>query len=230
MIYVTSDLHGCSLKDFAVLLEGVKFSYNDTLYVLGDVIDRGVHGIDLLRFMMMHSNIELILGNHESMMLGADFALEELTDESIGKIDDRSLACLADWIANGGEPTIAAAKAIKNRDPELLADIIDYVRSAPLYETVSTDAGDFLLVHAGLDNFSPERKLSSYTEEELLWARPTFDDKYFDDVITVFGHTPTGLFGSEYRGKILKTDTWIDIDTGHPPALLCLDNMKEFYL
>ena len=36
------------------------------------------------------------------------------------------------------------------------------------------------------------------------------------------------------KGKILRTETWIDIDVGVPygnsPALLRLDDLKEFYL
>ncbi|EKC46540.1 hypothetical protein LEA_19800, partial [human gut metagenome] len=36
------------------------------------------------------------------------------------------------------------------------------------------------------------------------------------------------------NGKILKTDTWIDVDVGVPygnnPCLLRLDDLKEFYL
>ena len=36
------------------------------------------------------------------------------------------------------------------------------------------------------------------------------------------------------KGKILHTKTWIDVDVGvpygNPPALLRLDDLKEFYL
>ena len=50
--------------------------------------------------------------------------------------------------------------------------------------------------------------------------------------ITVFGHTPTICFGEEYKGKIIKTKTWIDIDVGasvgFEPVLLRLDDMEEF--
>ena len=38
--------------------------------------------------------------------------------------------------------------------------------------------------------------------------------------------------GEEYEGKIIKTETWIDIDVGagfgRQPVLLRLDDMKEF--
>lgn len=75
MIYVTSDLHGFSLDKFKGYLEQVSFSDDDFLYVLGDVIDRGPDGIRILKWLMSKSNAQLILGNHEAMMLACDFLL-----------------------------------------------------------------------------------------------------------------------------------------------------------
>ena len=87
-------------------------------------------------------------------------------------------------------------------------------------------------MHSGLDNFSPDRPLSGYAPDELLWCRPSADTVYFPDVLTVLGHTPTGyLFGE--RGKMFCTETWIDIDTGAAgggaPMLLRLDDLCPFY-
>jgi len=49
-----------------------------------------------------------------------------------------------------------------------------------------------------------------------------------------FWHTPTFILGREHRGKVLFTDTWIDIDTGatygEHPALFRLDDHKVFYV
>lgn len=68
---------------------------------------------------------------------------------------------------------------------------------------------------------------------DLLWARPSLQDEYFDDILTIFGHTPTMYYGEMYTGKILKTRTWINIDvgagSGQPPVLLRLDDLREFY-
>lgn len=83
-----------------------------------------------------------------------------------------------------------------------------------------------------MDNFSLDKKLSDYTSEELLWNRPNIEQKYFDDITVVFGHTPTVYYGDEHKGKMLFTDTWIDIDVGAglglPPAILRLDDMKTY--
>ena len=44
MIYVISDLHGYPFEKFKILLEKAEFSNNDFLFILGDVIDRGIDG------------------------------------------------------------------------------------------------------------------------------------------------------------------------------------------
>lgn len=51
MVYCISDLHGDYFK-YRALLENLSFQSRDTLYVLGDVIDRGPDGVRLLQDMM----------------------------------------------------------------------------------------------------------------------------------------------------------------------------------
>ena len=69
MIYAISDLHGIPLSQLKSLLTQANFSEQDTLFVLGDTVDRGDHGIELLLWMMEQPNVIHLLGNHEAMML-----------------------------------------------------------------------------------------------------------------------------------------------------------------
>ena len=46
MTYVMSDIHGDSER-FRAMLRKIEFSADDTIYILGDVIDRGSNGIPL---------------------------------------------------------------------------------------------------------------------------------------------------------------------------------------
>ena len=46
MIYCVSDIHG-ELDKFEQMLELIRFSDEDHLYILGDVIDRGAMGVDI---------------------------------------------------------------------------------------------------------------------------------------------------------------------------------------
>ena len=235
MIYTISDLHGLELPKLKALLKKANFTDDDWLFILGDVIDRqNDGGVGILKWLLEQPNAELLLGNHEAMLLSCGFVFEEITDESIIKFDNHKMELLSNYMLNGGDVTLKALRDLRKQEPETLESILEYLKEAPLYETVSAGGKDFLLCHSGLDNFSPDKKLSDYTADEFIWAWPEITDKYFDDVITVFGHTPTMSYGDEFKGKILKTDTWIDIDVGIPygnsPALLRLDDLEEFYL
>ena len=234
-IYVTSDLHGLELQKLKSLLCKANFSDIDWLYILGDVIDRkNDGGVEILKWLTNQPNAQLILGNHEAMLLSCDFVFEEITDESIYQFDARKMQLLSNYMLNGGDVTLKALHDLRDQDPEMVEYILEYLREAPLYGTVSAGGKDFLLVHSGLDNFSLGKKLSDYSADDFIWAWPELTDRYYKDVITVFGHTPTMNYGEKYKGKILKTDTWIDIDVGVPygnsPVLLRLDDLKEIYL
>lgn len=162
------------------------------------------------------------------------FVFNEITEESIKHFDKEQTELLNNYMLSGGDVTLKALRKLQNESPETLCNIIGYLKEAPLYEIVTAGGKNFLLCHSGLDNFSPERSPADYTADELIWAWPELTDRYFDDCITVFGHTPTKSYGEKYNGKILKTDTWIDVDVGVPygnnPCLLRLDDLKEFYL
>lgn len=230
MIYVTSDLHGYPVEKFKSLLSSAGFGDDDFLYVLGDVIDRGTDGVSLLRLLMSMPNAQLILGNHEKMMIDCDFLFDEITDESIADLTGSKLDVYSTWVANGGHHTLSALRLLRGRQVEY---IMEYLREAPFYDVVSVGERDFILTHSGLGGFDKSKKLSAYSERDLLWNRPDIDQRYFDDITVIFGHTPTFYYGEEHKGKALVTDTWIDIDTGAAaglsPMLLRLDDMKEFY-
>ena len=47
------------------MLSQLSLRPDDTLYILGDVIDRGPDGVKILQDMMARPNVVPILGNHE---------------------------------------------------------------------------------------------------------------------------------------------------------------------
>ncbi len=187
----------------------------------------------MLCWLLEQPNIQLILGNHEAMLLSCEFVFDEITDESIGAFSNDKIELLQNYQLNGGDITLNALHKLNQVSPETVSDILDYLHDAPLYEAITAGGNDFLLVHAGIDNFDKSKKLSHYAADDFLWAWPELSNEYFDDVITVFGHTPTLSYGKEYTGKIIRTKTWIDIDVGtaygQKPVLLRLDDLKEFY-
>ena len=233
MHYVTSDLHGYPLDSFLRLLDTAGFGDSDRLYVLGDVVDRnGDGGIAMLRWIMSRPNVEFLLGNHEDMLLTCVPWIDEIREDSIRTLSLEQMQHLLRWLRNGANPTILSLQALKRDLPEAFTNLVDYLQHAPLYMEVSAGGRDFLLVHSGLGNFSPEKKLSEYGKNDLLWYRPSEEETFFPDVLTILGHTPNGYrFGEE--GKMFCTDTWIDIDTGAAgggaPMLLRLEDLQPFY-
>ena len=230
MVYVTSDLHGYSLDKFKDFLNKVGFCNKDFLYILGDVIDRGPDGVKILKWLMLQPNVELLLGNHEAMMLACDFLFDEITEDSIARLTGSKLNIYRTWVSNSGEVTLDALSGIRNKEIQY---ILEYLRERPLYETVSVNNREFILVHSGLGGFRRDKKLSEYSPTDLLWSRPTLYTDYFDDAKVIFGHTPTVLLDSKYLGRIVRTPTWINVDVGvgigQEPCLLRLDDMKEIY-
>lgn len=234
MTYVISDLHGYPLEKFKMLLDKAGFCDNDELFILGDVIDRnGDGGVGILQWLLSQPNVQLILGNHEAMLLSCEFLFDEITDESVAAFDTEKIEILTNYQLNGGDVTLKALSELNKKSPETVADILDYLHDAPLYEAVTAGGRDYFLCHSGIDDFEKDKKISEYEPDAFIWAWPELTDEYFDDITTVFGHTPTMNYGEEYKNKVIKTRTWIAIDMGASdgttePVLLRLDDMAEF--
>lgn len=233
MIYVTSDWHGCEETMLRSLLDQAGFSQDDFLFVLGDVIDRGESGVAHLRWLTEQTNVQLILGNHEAMLLSCRFLFDPVTEESLTRLDSDAMSLLEQWRMNGAEPTLRDLRTLLKTDPEVLQSILDYLEDAPWYEELTVNGKRFVLVHGGLANFQPDRPLSDYFADELMWCRPYPQDRYFEDATVIVGHTPTAYYDRNARGRAYHADTWICIDTGaaqgDSPMLLRLDDMREFY-
>lgn len=229
-VYVISDLHGYPLNSLISLFNKASFSQNDTCYVLGDVVDRGADGIKILEWMMQQPNIELVLGNHEAMMAACRFLFDTPNADSVKDLDGVKMQLYLNWAYNGGEITL---NALQSLDYLKRRRILEYILKAPLYKELTVGEKRFLLTHSGIENFSPKKPINEYTSHNFLWNRPSLEDTYYNTVITVFGHTPTFDLSSAHIGKILKTNTWINIDCGasfgYKPALLRLDDFTAFY-
>lgn len=235
MIYVTSDIHG-RMDCLEKLLDCAHFNddENNWLYILGDVIDRNNNGgVDILKWLLLQPNVQLILGNHEQMLLSNKWIFREVNEDSTNALDEKDIALLSHWKSNGGDCTM---KALAKQSRETRQDIIEYLEECPIIESVSVNDRRYILVHGGLGNYSKGKKLRDYTPNELLWDRPTFETKYDSEkYVVIFGHTPTGFYSSDYKNRMIVTDDWWNIDTGAAmnggrPMLLCLDDLSAYYI
>lgn len=110
----------------------------------------------------------------------------------------------------------------------------DYLGEFRLYEEVRAGGEDYVLVHAGIDHFSPDKPLEDYSPADFLEGRSDLTRPYWPDKTVISGHTPTQLIpGHPAPGRIYRTDRRILIDCGctfgGPLAAVCLDTGEEFY-
>ena len=125
--YVVSDVHGEDDR-WKAMLEKIHFSAQDTLYILGDVVDRGPHGVEILQEIMRTPNMKMLLGNHEFMCLRY-FA------------PDAPEKHIQHWNRNGNTPTLEGFSRLNQpeREQVLLLGRLQEMTAPLLGETKKRD-------------------------------------------------------------------------------------------
>ncbi len=229
MHYVMSDLHG-AYRAYQTMLEKIRFSEDDILYILGDIVDRGPEPILILQDLLTRSNVICLAGNHEVMAMECfRFLLQDITEESLEELSEETIAMVLDWQCNGGESTMAGMQKLSKERRE---EILELIGSFDLYEEVEIKGQNYVLVHAGLGGFSPEKPLEDYQLNELVWHRTDYSRPYYLDQVVITGHTPTmNIPGNPKPGYIDRATNQIAIDCGAGVGgrlgCLCLETGEE---
>ncbi len=101
-----SDIHG-EYDKFVELLDRIGLKKTDTLYILGDILDRGPRPVSVIEKLMEMPNVIPIVGNHEFMaMTCLNFLCQEITEKAIEEIEPGVAEELSNWMLNGGMTTI----------------------------------------------------------------------------------------------------------------------------
>lgn len=230
--YVIADIHG-EYEMFLKLLHKIGLKDSDELYILGDVVDRGPHPIKTILKLMEMPNVIPIVENHELMALDGLKAIDsKITMESIESVNVETWGNLLIWRKCGSDTTIAEFQELS---PEMRIKVINYIRKFSMYEEVEVGGKKYLLVHAGLGNYLPEKKIEDYSLRDLVWNRADYDTCYFADTYVVTGHTPTQMIENNPKpGFIYKNNHHIAIDCGScfqggRLAAIRLDDGAEYY-
>ena len=224
MDYCISDIHG--YYDLVCrLLDKIKFSGKDKLYVLGDIIDKGPESIRLAKLLFSMPNVYCIAGNHEYDFLKYYRALMRQTENY-------------DWVLEKLRGYFTDGRLL---DWETV-DRFDFL---PFY--VETD--DFIGVHAGIPVKDGKlMPVSHATCEQLVYDR-RFKDK---DILpqngkcVLYGHTPVRYLtgrdeillylrkGAAQGSRNIADYCKIHLDTGvaFSGVLGCfaIDNCQSFYV
>lgn len=229
MTYIVSDLHGC-FEQFKKLLKEIRFTDNDVMYVLGDIVDYGEEPMELLCDLSMRFNVIPVVGDHDFRALRL---LRELdTMLRVGTpADPEILGEMTEWIRDGGQKTMEGFKAL---DDDMKEGVLEYLEDLSLYEEVEVKGRKYLLLHAGIADFDPDTDMEDYMPEDLIHQAADPTRRYFDDVTLVVGHTPTYTIEGAERGKILHGENVIFMDCGaafgEPLGCLCLETGREYYV
>ena len=204
--YVTSDAHG-HVRALDAALNATAPGADDTVFVLGDMIDRGPDPLGVIRLVRSIPGVRVLMGNHERMMLDA------LLGGDIGDVDT--------WDMNGGWSTSAQ---LSSESRETLVDILEWFQQLPLYEIAPCAERTFILTHAGIDperactdlraagiDLEDGRGAASATPEQLIHMLALQKP---DDLLWIrgpFWGGSTGLVGKDGSGPVVVC--------GHTPVL-----------
>lgn len=245
--YVMADIHGMYDK-YKSMLRMIDFGPEDTLYVLGDVIDRGPYGIRILQEMMECKNITLLAGNHELLML------QVVTSEDMESLNFQ--IAVENWCGNGGQVTMGDFMHSLGYKEQI--KMIDYLQQCPMcLPDVEVAGRHYFLVHACPDlegvcddlldvplRIGDLCELTSAKADaivnELLWRRISGDEEMPTGKTIIFGHTPTNHYQDNLPLKTWRNGSMWNIDCGCSRAacgdesgrLCCirLEDEKEFYV
>ena len=193
------DVHGCAAA-LEALLAALELRADDTLFTLGDYIDRGPDSRGVIELLMQVSDrtqLVPLLGNHELMLLAA---LE-------------NPSAMASWLEFGGLATLDSYGGDLRRVPSEHLDFLD--RCHRYYETER-----YLFLHA---NYDPQLPAAEQPEFLAFWQHlRTPPSPHMSGKTVVVGHTPQldGEVGD--HGHVLCLDTFcvgggwltaLDLDT-----------------
>lgn len=204
-VYAIGDVHG--RHDLLRVLMDKLEEHNsalppvETMHIvfLGDLIDRGPHAADVMRFVydmeQRFEQIIVLLGNHEEMLLRA------LSGEA---------TTLRAWLRTGGHATLRSfgiepepdeepAQLIARANAAIPREWIEWLRQRPL----TARSGDYFFCHAGI---RPGRALHRQSRDDLLWIRDQFlEDDTGHGAVIVHGHSVAN--DVEIRANRIGIDT-----------------------
>ena len=163
--YVVGDIQGC-YKPLQKLLKKVQFSTTtDTLWCVGDLINRGPHSLDTLRFLRdLGDAVEIVLGNHDLLFIAIN--------------EDCAPPRTKDTLHN----LLAASDC---------QELSDWLRTRPLahFDAIDTRKGlkNFLMIHAGVAPMWTLQSTLNYAAEVEYALQ---DTNYREFLRHMYGDTP----------------------------------------
>lgn len=187
-----SDIHGCVKTFEHLVLDKVELGKKDTLYLLGDYINKGPDSKGVIDFIISLQEsgyqVKCLRGNHEQYLLDAlQFSWEEIAFKN-----------------RGGLETLASFKAETVHD--IPVRYLDFLKSLSFY----IELEKYLMIHAGLnfdlaDPFKDDFSMLNIRNMEVAPER-------IGNRIIIHGHVPTAYQAIEV--SLCSENQHICIDAG----------------
>jgi serine/threonine protein phosphatase 1 len=157
--FAIGDVHGCARTLRHLVTQVILLAPGDSLYLLGDLIDRGPDSKGVLDFIFQLDaagfNVTSVRGNHEEMCLRAPY----------------NQSAMDMWASNGGLATLASFQA--DGPGDIPHHYMHLLHSLPFYVLLD----DFVIVHAGL-NFELTAPFDPFDDTgAMLWTRSDMVDR-----------------------------------------------------
>lgn len=229
--YAFSDIHGnynlwTAIKNYC--------KEDDTIYFLGDAIDRRPDGIKIMQEMFNDKRIIYIKGNHEDLLLsyieiGIGTALKDRNESQLIK-------------DNGSYDTVKDFQKLSYQEQkELKENIQNKTIIKDIY--INKENKKIVLCHAGCNS---NHINGEYPDRDYLWDRNHLQtkakdwNKNYNDYIVIHGHTPVQYLSYFISDKSIKKKVYsycgghkIDIDmatfASNKIALINLDTFEIIY-
>ena len=222
MTYVISDIHG-NYQKFKAILSQIAFKDSDVMYVLGDLSDYGEESMGLITDLSMRLNVYPIAGEHDFLAVRMLKGFSSML-KSGATPDPDYIAEMTEWVRDGGQATLDAFRELSDEERE---GVIEYLEEMTLFEEVEAKGKSYLLVHAGIADYTPDADLEDYQPEDFFSEPLDASYQLIDGTTVIVGHVPTK------SGRIERAEgsIFIDCGAGEGGALgcLCLETGEEFY-
>lgn len=156
--WVIPDIHGCFQTLKQLVEDCIHLTKEDSLYFLGDYIDRGLDGKSVIDYIMslQHQGykIRYLIGNHE------DFCMKSYEQDQRRFIFKSNIQ--KGWEKYGGKTTLNSFGVKRPRDID--EKYIDWIRGGEYF----IELDKYILVHAGM-NFNIQNPFDDV--RSMMWMR-----------------------------------------------------------
>jgi serine/threonine protein phosphatase 1 len=173
--FATTDIHGCLLTFRHLVEHELRLRPDDTLYLLGDYVNKGPDSRGVLDYLMQLQaagyQVHCLKGNHE----------KELLDTIAGQPNANHM-----WKADA-EPAMVLSSFGVAHPTDIPTQYVQWMQALPL----TLELPDFVLVHAGFNFALPPAELRQDEHSMLYIKDMVFDASRLAGKRLLHGHVPT---------------------------------------